>query len=568
MSTAARSVAWLGAMRRGFGLHLKLALAAAVTMFFCIGLLAVILLYRQSNVLNDEIQRASVQLEKGLVQRGVLLAEGMAASMETAIAGYDFAFITGTVRTMQRKNENLAYSFLTNASGITIVHTDPRAVGTRSPTPDGSASPRYVTREDGKRVVEITHPLIVGGREWGWLVLGFDLSPIEQQAQAAVARGRTVLARSTTLAMLIAMGVALLGLGVSVLMSRRLLRPIGQLASDAATIAEGNLDHEVAAVTSSDEIGVLARQFEAMRQSINSYIGELVVAKQVAESSMREEKRLRGEIEEHSRLLESKVEERTAELQAINKRLTEYDRLKSEFLSNVSHELRSPLAAISAAAKIVSRYSHGNAENNKRFGRVILDETERLTRLINDLLDLSKIEAGKTEWHFEHIDQPVALLSHVVTTFRPLYEESGIELLLESEDGLPPIRGDRDRLIQVLTNLCSNARKFTPSGGRVVVAARAAEDEGRTALRISVTDTGPGIPVEEREEVFERFHQVVGANKPKGTGLGLSICRQVVTYHGGTIWVEAPDEGGTCMVVLLPAADAFATDHSAAAAEA
>ncbi|HYC00809.1 MAG TPA: HAMP domain-containing sensor histidine kinase [Candidatus Limnocylindrales bacterium] len=539
-------------VQQGYGLHLKLALAGAVALFACIALLSATLMYRHSAVLNSEIERASVQLQKGMIERGVLLADGMAASMETAIAGYDFAFITETVRTMQAKNENLTHCFLVNAAGVVIVHTDPHKVGTRA-APVTQTAPRMVRQSDGKEVVEITQALVVGGREWGWLVLGFDLTPLRTQAARAMQRGQMVLARSITVAMLVAAMIAVLGLAASVWTSRRLLSPLTQLAEDAAAIATGDLDQEIKAVESSDEIGLLARQFEAMRRSIRTSMSELLVAKQLAEESTQQEKKLRAQIEEHSRLLESKVRERTAELQETNTRLTEYDRLKSEFLSNVSHELRTPLAAISSSAKIIHRYGERDPQSGKRFSKVIMEETERLTRLINDLLDLSKIEAGKADWHLEVIEDPGALIEHVVTTFRPLFQEGGIDLQLSVAADVPAIRGDRDRLIQVFANLCSNAMKFTPRGGSVRVEACASDHEGESVLRVTVTDTGPGIPEEDREVVFERFRQGGGKDKPKGTGLGLAICREVARHHGGAIWAEAPREGGTRMVLVLPA---------------
>ncbi len=541
-------------VQSGLGLHLKLAFAGAVTVFVCIGLLSALLLYRQAGVLDAEVERASLQLRKRMVERGVLLAEGMAASMETAIAGYDFAFITDTVTKMQAKNEHLVHAFLTNAAGIIIVHTDAHRVGGRLESPlERKSWPRYADHEDGYKMVEIGHALDVGGREWGNLVLGFDLTPIETQAAAARERGRRVLARSTTLALLIGAVVGLLGLGASIWASRQLLQPVLQLAADAGAIGEGKLDHEISAIRSSDEIGVLARQFEAMRLSIKSYIGELVVAKQQAEAATGEEKRLRAEIEQHSRLLESKVSERTAELQAMNDRLTEYDRLKSEFLSNVSHELRSPLAAISSAAKIINQYAGGRVEHQQRFSGVIIEETGRLTRLINDLLDLSKIEAGKIAWDMEPVERPSELIEHVITTYRPLFAESGTGLTFNMDEDLPRIRADRDRLIQVFTNLLSNALKFTPQGGRVAVTAEHHEMDGLRRFRVTVTDSGPGIPVAEREQVFERFHQGATRDKPRGTGLGLAICREVIEHHGGRIWAEAPEAGGTRMVLTLPA---------------
>jgi len=551
-----RAVAWL---RRGYGLHLKLAFAGAVALFLCIGVLSVTLMLRQSDVLTNEIDKASYELQRSMVERGRLLADGMAASMETAIAGYDFAFLTDTVKTMQTKNENLNYAYLVNAASVIIVHTDSRQVGSRSnEIPTGK--PRFLRTDDGRSVVEITHPLTVGGREWGWLVLGFDLTAIQRRADAAVDRGRLVLARSTTLAMLVASLVGLVGLGVSIWTSRRLLSPLTQLAGEAAAIASGNLDQEIEAVGSGDEIGMLARQFEAMRRSIRASVGELLVAKQRAEAATAQEKKLRAEIEEHSRLLETKVSERTAELQATAERLTEFDRLKSEFLGNVSHELRTPIAAISSAAKIIQRYSDRDVNSAKRFSKVIIEESERLTRLINDLLDLSKIESGGGEWNLEAIARPVELLEHVLSTFRPLAQEGGIELELSAEESLPVIFGDRDRLIQVFANLCSNSLKFTPRGGRVRLDAKVTPYGDATALRVTVTDDGPGIPEDEREIVFERFRQGGGGAKPRGTGLGLAICREVMRYHAGAIWAEGPEEGGTRMVVVVPSLAALGGD--------
>jgi signal transduction histidine kinase len=553
-----RRVASIG---RGYGLHVKMAFAGTVAMILCISVLSVTLVMRQSDVLSNEIDKASFELQRSMVERGRLLADGMAASMESAIAGYDFAFLTETIRTMQAKNENLAWAYLVNATRVVIVHTDQAKVGSRSEeAPAGK--PRFVQDPDGRSVVEITHPLTVGGREWGWLVLGFDLSPIQRRADAAVQRGRRVLARSTSLAMLVAAVVGLVGFGASILTSRRLLSPLTELAEEAAAIASGNLDQEIRAVESRDEIGMLARQFEAMRRSIRASVSELVVAKQRAEEATAQEKKLRAEIEEHSRLLESKVGERTAELQATAERLTEYDRLKSEFLGNVSHELRTPIAAISSAAKIILRYSDRDTNSAKRFSKVIIEESERLTRLINDLLDLSKIESGGGEWKLETVTRPVELLEHVHATFRPLYLENGVDLELVAEDDLPVIFGDRDRLIQVFANLCSNSLKFTPRGGHVKIDAKTTPYGESTALRVTVTDNGPGIPEEEREMVFERFRQGGGDAKPRGTGLGLAICREVMRYHAGAIWCEAPEEGGTRMVVVIPSLAALGGDPS------
>jgi signal transduction histidine kinase len=457
---------------------------------------------------------------------------------------------------MKEGKDDMAYGYVTNSAGVVIVHTDPDRVGDKKPVPLSLQTGGYRELTGDRAVLEIYQPIVVGGEVWGNLVLAFDVWPLQARAAEALIHGREVMIRATSAAVMFAGLVTLIGIAGSVVLSRRMLTPITRLADDAAAIASGNLNREIRAVDSGDEIGFLARQFEMMRRSVKTYIGELVIAKEKAEASTREEKRLRGQLQEHSKLLEIKVQERTVELQAINARLTENDRLKSEFLSNVSHELRSPLAAISSAAKIIDKYGDRSKKSGAKFSEVIMNEADRLGRLINDLLDLAKIEAGRVEWNFEPIRDPVDLVAHVVTTFKPLATESNVDLVLDSPASLPSLHGDRDRLIQVLTNLLSNAMKFTPAGGRITVGAQYEAVRGKESVRFVVQDTGPGIPPEELEKVFDRFHQVkikkTATNKPKGTGLGLAICREVVNHHGGEIWAEGPPEGGARMVFYIP----------------
>jgi len=538
----------------GLGLHLKLVVAGSITTFGGIVMVSAFLVYQQAMIMNSEVDRSTQALRSGMIERGRLLAEGMGASMENAIAGYNFTFVADSIKSLQQRNSNLSYAYVTNSNEMVIIHTDAEQVGSQNVRIPANLATGF-KRAGGTNVVEIYHPISVGGAAWGKLVLAFDLRTIESRGALAMLRGKRIMLRATMLAIAAAMLVTTFGIFFSILFSRRMLKPVGLLADDAAAIARGNLDREIRATDSGDEIGFLAQQFEAMRVSIKTYIGELVVAKQKAEAATRVEKRLRAQIEEHSKLLEIKVQERTKELQEINQRLTEYDRMKSEFLSNVSHELRSPLAAISSAAKIISRYGDENKRSGKKFSTVIMDEANRLGRLINDLLDLAKIEAGRVDWNMERVENPVDVVGHVVNTFRPLAEERKVDLDLDAPDALPAVHLDEDRIIQVITNLCSNAMKFTPEDGKIRVIARERSYQDRPAIEVAVEDTGPGIPAEELEKVFDRFHQVKAkrdGNKPKGTGLGLAICREVVTHHGGEIWAEIAETGGCRMVFYLP----------------
>ena len=550
-----------GERRYGLGLHFKLVLAGAVTTFLGVALVATFIVYRQANVLSDEIDRSANAQSVAVIERGRLLARTLGAGFENALAGADFRFVAEALTSIQKKNTDIAYGFVTNSSGKIIVHTSKKEVGgTRALQREQLIEP-VTYGPEARKLFEVVQPLWVDSKLWGNLVLALDLYPVETRAAEARWRSRHVLLDTTFVVFGVAALATALCIAASIVLSRRLLRPIVRLAEDAAALTEGNLDHEIRAVTSADEIGFLARQFELMRRSIKAYIGALVVSKQKAEAATHEEKRLRAQIEEHSKLLELKVKERTTELQTINAQLTEYDRMKSEFLSNVSHELRSPLAAIASAAKIIGRYGDENKSTGKKFSSVILDETDRLARLINDLLDLAKIESGKVEWNMERIERPGELLAQVLDTYRPLADERGIGLELHVADHLPPIIADRDRIIQVLTNLCSNALKFTPSGGRISLWGDTSRAHEHDVFMIRVEDTGPGIPSDQLEKVFDRFHQVKvkrDGNKPKGTGLGLAICREVVSHHGGEIWAEAPPAGGARMVFYVPAAQPVA----------
>ena len=258
---------------------------------------------------------------------------------------------------------------------------------------------------------------------------------------------------------------------------------------------------------------------------------------------------LYAEVQAYSHAMEEKVARRTAELEKANARLLELDRIRSDFLSTVSHELRTPLTSIRSFSEILLRYDVDDAEKRKKFVGIIHNEAERLTRMINDLLDLSKIEAGRLELYPEPLElEPV--FSSALGAAHPLFAEKGIKSESRVEAGLPPVYADADRLHQVLTNLLSNAVKFSPAGGTIRLNGR--KKEG-FAL-ISVSDEGPGIPPDRLEQVFERFHQLRDPQKshPLGTGLGLTISREIVERMGGKIWVESELGAGAVFYFTVP----------------
>ncbi|WP_298234089.1 sensor histidine kinase [uncultured Azohydromonas sp.] len=244
------------------------------------------------------------------------------------------------------------------------------------------------------------------------------------------------------------------------------------------------------------------------------------------------------------------LEQASAELRAANERLESLDRLKDDFMSSVTHELRTPLTSIRALAELMLAEPQMPQAQRQQFLGIVVAESERLSRLVNQVLDMAKIESGQAQWHDADVDLS-ALLRQAAQTVGELVHERGAELVLElPETPPPPLRADRDRLMQVLLNLLSNAAKFVPAGrGRIVLRLRT-DAHGAT---VEVQDNGPGVPEHQRELVFEKFRQGGdAARRPQGTGLGLPISRQIVQHFGGRLELR-PDCGqGACFAFTLP----------------
>ena len=243
-------------------------------------------------------------------------------------------------------------------------------------------------------------------------------------------------------------------------------------------------------------------------------------------------------------------------------RLKELDKMKSAFVSNVSHELRTPLTAIKASADNMLDRLIGDL-NGKQVGYLtrIKSNSDRLARLINDLLDLSTIEAGKIDLRPTNLPL-VTLVKEAAESLKPVAAEKLINLTVMSADPGVIAWADRDKVIQVLMNLIGNALKFTPTRGKVTIAVA---KNSAAWMQISVTDTGPGIPAEEVNKVFGRFYQIGQAGTPKtqGTGLGLAISKALVEMHGGKIWVESEAGKGSTFSFTLPAEQPFQLESPA-----
>jgi len=245
------------------------------------------------------------------------------------------------------------------------------------------------------------------------------------------------------------------------------------------------------------------------------------------------------------------IQDKNRQLEIANERLKELDRLKSDFVSNVSHELRTPLTAIKGAVDLLLREVPGSLnEKQTHYLARVRSNTQHLAGLINDLLDLSKIEEGKIEFNGGRVSLG-GLVQEVVETLRPVAAEKPVAIEVTAPETSILVWADRDKLTQVLMNLIDNAIKFTPAQGKVMISTAR---NGTEWVQISVNDSGPGIPSEEKEKIFQKFYQSaeVGKAKPKGTGLGLAISKALVELHGGRIWVESDANHGSTFFFTLP----------------
>ena len=248
------------------------------------------------------------------------------------------------------------------------------------------------------------------------------------------------------------------------------------------------------------------------------------------------------------------LKEKTAQLQTANVELGEANRHKSQFLANVSHELRTPLnAIIGSTDNVLERIAGELNEKQTRYLTRVQANAEHLNLLIEELLDLSVIESGKIEIRAKNVSL-ASIVLEVAENLRQVAEKKPIDLEIGSIDAGLSAWADRDRIVQVLNNLIGNAVKFTPPQGKVTVAAQRDTNEW---VQVSIADTGPGIPLEEADKIFDEFYQIPQSIRPKikGMGLGLSIAKKFVEMHGGKIWIQSKAGKGSTFFLTLPAGE-------------
>jgi two-component system, NtrC family, sensor kinase len=418
------------------------------------------------------------------------------------------------------------YAYAVDSHGVLVTHPNPNLVLGRT-----SFADLPQVRAALEQPMASTDTATVGRDENGTKVLSAfrTVQPldwrvfVEEPLSEAYAPLRAAIWRTAILLVTF----LLLAVATSVFLARRLVRPIESIQVAAARIGAGDLDQRIE-VSTNDELGALADEFNRMAAQLQeSYAG-----------------------------LELKVEERTRELASTLDELDEKSRElesasqhKSDFLANMSHELRTPLNAIIGFSQVLRDEMFGEVnEKQAEYLDDVLSSANHLLSLINDVLDLSKVEAGQ----FELEIAPFSLrdsLERGVVMVRERATKEGVRIQLSAAADVDLVEGDERRVRQVIFNLLSNAVKFTPAGGAVDVSAQRVDGE----IHISVADTGPGLAAEDRGRIFDEFQQAgAGIRQREGTGLGLALSKRLVELHGGRIWVDSDLGHGSTFVFTLP----------------
>jgi two-component system, NtrC family, sensor histidine kinase GlrK len=306
--------------------------------------------------------------------------------------------------------------------------------------------------------------------------------------------------RARKIAMAMAGGFLVFSVVLSFLIQRSITRPIAVMKKKTREIAKGNFEDDLD-LSSPPELAELARAFNLMCS-----------------------------------------------------KLKQLDKMKSDFFSSMSHELRNPLSTIRMGIQLLSEKSEVTfTEKQKKLLAILSEESTRVLELVNSMLDLSKMEAGMMTYHLEKNDLS-PLIDQAIKEMEPLAEAKKISLTGETMAGLPRLKMDSERILQALRNLIGNAVKFTPAGGRVTLSAWPT-DGGVRGVKVSVADTGPGIPADSLSSIFDKYQQVTpnGSHPVKGTGLGLALVKEIITSHGGKVWAESKTGQGSTFIFILPA---------------
>ncbi len=532
------------------GIRWKLVSTMIGLIISLVAILTFLQISSQKRILEKDLLRRISLMRENLIDRGKSLSDNLARQAENGIASFNLSNVTEIISKSVDDHKEMNYAILMDYSRRAYIHTlrpelEQELLSYKEDWYAANQSKATINEynKDNNILAEFIVPINVSTEPWGVLRLGFSLNSLNKE----IISSKNEISKQTkdiiTGSIITSIIFIFIGAGIVFIISNRLSKPIEGLTKSARELAKGNFSFaDNIKVKSGDETGILANAFIEMARNL---------------------KISHETLENYNRTLEQRVEARTIELKETNEKLQELDKMKTDFLSTVSHELRTPLALVLGFARIISKrleeviFPLVRAEDNKVKKAInqvkgnvdiIMLEGTRLTDLINDVLDISKMEAGKIEWEMKWLSMD-KVVKRAISTTSYFFEQNKLKLIEDIDYELPLIMGDEDRLIQVVINLISNAVKFTEKGS-ITCRVKNINNE----IIVSIIDTGMGILEVEKESIFEKFKQIsdTHTHNQRGTGLGLAICKQIVLHHGGRIWVESELGKGSTLTFAIP----------------
>lgn len=506
----------------------KLLVAMVGLIIVLLTVLTLIQIAFQKELFERELEKRIVLMKEKLVDRGRILSASLLGQVENGIASVNLSFVSELLRNSVRDNQELDYIILMHTSGRAYIHTlKPQFELKQLNEPEDlfAASQTQATvneyRRDGKAFIEFIMPVKVSVEPWGVLRLGFGLDNLNREIVSSRQESKAQIQDMVVRSLAIAVIIILVGAGTVLIISERLSRPLLHLTRWANKLAQGDFAlSDKVKIKTGGEIGALAAAFSQMTLNL---------------------KKSYAALEEYNRTLEEKVEQRTHELAEARDQAVAANNSKSDFLSMMSHEIRTPMSAI-LGMTLLALQTELTSKQRDYLAKVQIS-AHALLEIINDILDYSKIEAGKLE-----LENTAFNLNDVLSNLSSLMsvkaEEKSLQLHFVTACDVPlHLQGDPLRLSQVLLNLMSNAIKFTDYGEIVIRTDLAEQSQhgDRIKLRFSVKDTGIGLTEEQIGKLFQSFSQADNSitRKYGGTGLGLAICKRMVELMGGDIQVDS-----------------------------
>lgn len=428
-----------------------------------------------------------------------ILFAGLKQIVRESILTKDDLLLLNYIKLQKANNPAIISIGVFNLQGIVLSHTDPSYIGKPAAEELGSeqAGSAGASRDS---FIELQENLVLPEQKPVGIRMRFSKAFLASEVEKSLQAAKLRI-------LLVSLVMLFVGFFSAQLVARSLTQPIRLLVEGSQKVGQGNLNVRVE-LKRKDELGILAKEFSSMIEKLRAL-----------------------------------------------------DQMKEDFISSVTHELRSPLGAIESYLNVMAleqAKENSGGEKWREFIERMKINCARLTQFVNDLLDVAKIERGKMEIKRRPVEL-IPLAEEVLEFFKPKAGESEIRLLSYFSPALPKVMADPERIRQVLVNLISNALKFTPQGGQVTVSIQQSEISPNGMVQCSVSDTGIGIPKEEQERIFNKFEQVKSAREKvktaKGTGLGLSIVKALVEGHGGKIWVQSEEGKGSTFSFTLPRAE-------------